>query len=187
MKTKDGMLVILQATGEKDLQRLTQVSEEIKDFEDEQLEFLIRDIKDTLYKLPGYGLAAPQVGELKRLVVMKHPIKIDKDIDDKEKERLVKLAMEVYINPVIVNRKGKVKLDNEGCFSVYYGKAFVKKLRHENIVVKYKNEYGYEKTKSLYGWEARAMQHEIDHLNGKLIINKQKMLKIIEDGKKQNG
>ena len=113
---------------------------------DERLWQLLDDMKDTLYHADGVGLAAPQVGILKRVVVI--------DVG----EGLIEL-----VNPEIISQKGKQK-GSEGCLSFpgEYGMV----TRPNRVTVKAQDRYGKEFT--LQGKEllARAFCHEIDHLNG---------------------
>jgi peptide deformylase len=114
---------------------------------------LLENMKDTLYEARGVGLAAPQIGISKRVVVI--------DIG----EGLLEL-----INPVIVAQEGK-EVDTEGCLSIPGVEAEV--LRAEKVTVEAQNRNGEKFTISGKGLLARALQHEIDHLNGILFIDKQ--------------
>ena len=107
---------------------------------------------DTMYDNEGVGLAAPQVGVLRRVVVI--------DIGD----GILKL-----INPIIIYEEGE-NIDVEGCLSVPNRIGTVK--RPEIVKVKYLDELGEEKTIEGTGPLAKALCHEIDHLNGILFIDK---------------
>ncbi len=113
---------------------------------------LIKDMVQTMYKEEGVGLAAPQVGILKRVVVI--------DIGD----GIIKL-----INPEIIEAKGEI-IDIEGCLSVP-GKSG-KVSRPKRVKVKYMDVDGKDKIIEGTGLLARALCHEIDHLNGILYIDK---------------
>ncbi|KAJ51650.1 peptide deformylase [Clostridium tetanomorphum] len=113
---------------------------------------LINDMAETMYKENGVGLAAPQVGILKRIIVI--------DIGD----GLIKL-----INPEIVEEDGEEK-DTEGCLSIPGVIAEVK--RPYRVKVKGLNENGENIEIEGLGLLARAFCHEIDHLNGILFIDK---------------
>ena len=107
---------------------------------------------ETMYKEEGIGLAAPQVGILKRAVVIdigEGPMKI--------------------INPEIIYEEGEV-VDVEGCLSVPDESGNVK--RPEKVKVKYQNEEGKEVVVEAEELLARALCHEIDHLDGVLYIDK---------------
>jgi len=124
---------------------------------DKELQVLIDDMIETMYAAPGVGLAAPQVGESKRLAVI--------DISSRED----KFPLLVLINPVIVSREGEVEFE-EGCLSLPEYTAIVK--RSENILVKALDRDG--KPIEIEGMDllAIALQHEIDHLDGMLLIDR---------------
>ena len=119
---------------------------------DEKTQILLADMADTMYQANGVGLAAPQIGVLKRLVVI--------DVG----EGLIKL-----INPVILERSGEQQ-DMEGCLSVPDISGEV--LRPQKVRIKAQDENGnyfeLEGTDLL----ARAFCHELDHLDGILFIDK---------------
>lgn len=138
-------------------ERLRRKSEEVKDIDDE-LRVLIADMFDTMYADDGIGLAAPQVGVHKRLVVM------DVVLDEETGEHL-KL---VLINPVITERQGEVT-STEGCLSVPEYRAEVK--RAEIIKIEALDENGQKQTLEANGLLAICIQHELDHLDGKLFID----------------
>lgn len=114
---------------------------------------LLENMKDTLYEARGVGLAAPQIGISKRVVVI--------DVG----EGLLEL-----INPVIVAQEGK-EIDAEGCLSIPGVEAEV--LRAEKVTVEALNRHGEKFTITGKGLLARALQHETDHLDGILFIDKQ--------------
>jgi peptide deformylase len=124
---------------------LRQRSREVTIF-DKRLFDLLNDMADTLHKADGVGLAAPQVGVLKRIVV----INDGGDILE-------------LINPEIVRQSGEQQ-EIEGCLSIpdVYGIT----RRPLNVKVRCRNRHGHVKTYSGSGLIARAFCHEIDHLNG---------------------
>lgn len=130
---------------------LRKKSREVNEIND-RIKILLEDMVDTMYENDGVGLAAPQIGVLRQLVVI--------DIGD----GVVKL-----INPKIIGKEGEV-IDVEGCLSVPNRAGTVK--RPERVKVKYLNEFGEEKTIEGTGLLARALCHEIDHLHGILYIDK---------------
>ncbi|MCG3204546.1 MAG: Peptide deformylase [Elusimicrobia bacterium] len=122
-----------------------------------ELQQLIQDMYATMYAAQGIGLAAPQVGVSLRLAVVNVT-------PDKKRNQFV------MINPKIVKREGKVDSD-EGCLSLpHVGGALIK--RSEKVTVSALNEKGLPITITGDGLLARCLQHEIDHLDGKLIINR---------------
>lgn len=112
---------------------------------------ILDEMAETMYLKGGVGLAACQVGIDKQLVVV--------DIGD----GLLKL-----VNPVIIKKEGSETLE-EGCLSV--PEAVIKVKRAKKITVEYLNEKGEAMTMTAEGLLARVIQHEIDHLLGKLIVD----------------
>jgi peptide deformylase len=140
---------------------LRKKSEPVKDI-DEKIKKLLDDMTETMYAAPGIGLAAPQVGVNKRVLVI--------DIlSHDEKGGLLKI-----INPEILSAEGEV-IGEEGCLSIPLEYADVK--RYEKVTVKYLDENGEEKVIEAEGLLSRALQHEIDHLDGILFIDKISPLK----------
>lgn len=123
---------------------------------------LIRDMVDTMYAAPGVGLAAIQVGVLQRIIVV--------DIDHEEPgKKLLKL-----INPEIRRAEGEV-IWEEGCLSVVGFTAEVKRAARVEVVALDENER--EVRIEADGLLSVALQHEIDHLDGKLFIDRISRLK----------
>jgi peptide deformylase len=141
---------------------LEQAADQVVDFGTPDLNELIENMFETMYAAKGVGLAAPQVGISKRLTV------IDISVGEDETKKLV------LINPEIVAREGS-QVGEEGCLSIPGFREPV--MRANKVTVKAHNEKG--ETIELSGEEllARAFQHEIDHLNGKLFINHLSALK----------
>ena len=117
---------------------------------------LIEDMFDTMYEANGVGLAAPQVGVLKKIFVV--------DVGDEENKQPF-----VFINPEILEREG-VQVGFEGCLSVP-GKSG-KVARAEKVRVKAFNQDMEEFELEADGFLARAIQHEYDHLNGVVYVDK---------------
>ena len=123
---------------------------------------LMENMLETMYAAPGIGLAAPQVGVSKRIIVL--------DLDHENPgPNAIKLA-----NPVIREAEGEVVFE-EGCLSVVDFTAEVK--RAEQVVVSGYDENGEEVEIETDGLLAVALQHEIDHLDGKLFIDRISRLK----------
>ncbi len=110
---------------------------------------LIEDMFETMYYHGGCGLAAPQVGVLKQVVVI--------DVEDGERY--------VLIDPEILETEGE-ELDYEGCLSVPDLRGQVR--RAAKLKVRYKDEHFEDKEKECEGLLARCVQHEVDHLHGRL-------------------
>ena len=123
---------------------------------------LLRDMKDTMYDAPGIGLAAPQIGVSLRVIVI--------DVEWRDKDRNPRS----YINPDIVETSGKLTFD-EGCLSVPdYGAEVVRASR---VVVRALDEDGKPVEEEAEGLRAVCFQHEVDHLNGMLFIDRLSALK----------
>ena len=118
---------------------------------------LIEDMFDTMYEANGVGLAAPQVGILKKIFVV--------DVGDEEGNKVPF----VFINPEIIEREG-VQVGFEGCLSVP-GKSG-KVARAEKVKVKAFDKDMNEFELEAEGFLARAIQHEYDHLNGVVYVDK---------------
>ena len=133
---------------------LTKVSKEVTEV-DKKLLTLIDDMLDTLYDANGVGLAAPQVGVLKRVVVI--------DVSEEGNKPIV------LINPVILETEGQ-QIGEEGCLSVPGKIGTVMRPNYVKVKACDVNmkEFVIEGTELL----ARALCHEIDHLNGELYVDK---------------
>ncbi len=129
----------------------------------ETIQTLISDMAATLYDAPGVGLAAIQVGHGKRVIVY--------DISSQDKGR----SLKVLINPRIVDMEGEVISENEGCLSVPDFRADVK--RASSILVEGLDREGNPLSIEADGPLAFVLQHEIDHLDGILFIERISSLK----------
>lgn len=139
--------------------RLKQESEEVLIFDTTLREF-IRDLDETMSAAPGsVGIAAPQVGNLKRIVI----------VDVSSKPKINHHGHLILVNPEIVEWQG-MKKGREGCMSVpdFTGNV----IRAENIVLHALDENGQALEYEMEGYEARAVQHEIDHLDGLLFLDR---------------
>ena len=153
--------------------RLRKKSRPVTDF-NERLHILLDDMRETLLQAGGVGLAAPQVGVLRRCVLVM-------DINREgltEEEQIIEL-----INPVIVETSGEQE-GAEGCLSLPGEYGIVK--RPENVTVRAQDRFGKEFTVSGYGLTARCFCHECDHLDGVLFTDlAERMLdpdELAEDG-----
>ena len=125
---------------------------------DDKTSRLIKFMYKAMYQHNGIGLAAIQVGYQKRMFVM-----------DCTRSQT---GEKVFINPEIVERSEETIRDNEGCLSSPGKTGDVS--RHIRIILKYQDENGKEERKTFYNLEARCIQHEMDHLDGKLCIDYEK-------------
>ena len=143
--------------------RLAEVSEPVEDVTDE-IRVLAKDMLDVMYDEPGIGLAAPQVGETVRLIV------VDTEWTEEggEKNPLV------LVNPEIVDREGKLTW-TEGCLSVPDFQAEVERAEHVRLLAT--DLDGQELAIDAEGIQAVCFQHEVDHLDGILFIDRISRLK----------
>ena len=125
---------------------------------DDRTSRLIKFMYKAMYQHNGIGLAAIQVGYQKRMFVM-----------DCTRSQT---GEKVFINPEIVEKSEETLRDNEGCLSSPGKTGDVN--RHIRIILKYQDENGKEERKTFYNLEARCIQHEMDHLDGKLCIDYEK-------------
>ena len=136
------------------------------------LKQLIADMYETMYAAHGIGLAAPQIGKSVRLFVV--------DGTTLEDEPTLKDFKQAFINPVILNETGTEWEFEEGCLSIPNIREDVS--RKEKIKVKYFDENWKPQEETFNGMKARIIQHEYDHIEGKLFIDyltplKKRMLK----------
>lgn len=125
---------------------------------DDEVRQLARQMLQTMYSEDGIGLAAPQVGVHKQLIV------IDCELENPTTPPLV------LINPVIKQQSRDVCVIQEGCLSI--PNIFLDVTRPEAIEVSYKDEQGRPQKLTAKGLLARVIQHEIDHLNGVLFVDR---------------
>lgn len=142
---------IIRQEGDEILKKKSKEVEKI----DERIQELAKDMLETMHKLNGVGLAAVQVGVLKRIVVI-----------DIYKEGVKPF---ILINPEIVKTKGEQTVE-EGCLS--FPNKFAKVIRPKEIVIKALNENGKKIEVKGEDLLAQAISHEIDHLNGEVFIDK---------------
>ncbi|MDD2521791.1 MAG: peptide deformylase [Anaerolineaceae bacterium] len=132
---------------------------------DKELQTLIDDMFETMRAEPGVGLAAPQIGESLQLVVIEYA---EEPEDENAPEPKPKRY--VLVNPEIVERSDEMVEGMEGCLSV---PGFIGKVdRHEKITVKALTRHGKPQRVKAEGWMARIIQHELDHLDGVLYIDR---------------
>ena len=130
---------------------------------DEDIQKLVADMAETMYEAPGVGLAAIQVGSDKQVLVF----------DEKPAENDRRYG--VIINPKIVETEGQIISENEGCLSVPDFRSDVK--RAVRIVVEGVDRDGKSLRFEADGFLAIVLQHEVDHLNGTLFIDRISALK----------
>jgi peptide deformylase len=139
---------------------LHQKGEQIETF-DKDLQVLVEDMIQTMRDAPGVGLAAPQIGLSKRLIVVEFGDEQDEDIPKQ---------LYVLANPEIIEKVGEQVAGIEGCLSV---PGLVGEVERANIVtVQGQDQYGKKVKIRAQGWLARIFQHEIDHVNGILYTDR---------------
>ena len=136
---------------------LRKVAEPVDAFDDD-LQKTVADMFETMYAAPGIGLAGPQIGYMKRVVVI--------DLADEENPDSGKIAM---VNPEIVAMSDETEVSEEGCLSI--PELYYEVERPAEVTVKYWTPEGEEVTRDAKGRLAVCMQHEIDHLDGVLYID----------------
>jgi peptide deformylase len=143
---------------------LKEKSQDVVEF-DEKLHTFLDDMYDTMIIKEGVGLASIQVGIPKNILII--------NIPNKENEQLKEDLIEA-INPVILEKDGSTKF-KEGCLSVPDFNEMV--IRAKHIKVKFYDRFGNKHIKEYEDFLAVAWQHEMDHLNGKLFIERLSILK----------
>lgn len=134
---------------------LKQVSKPVEKVTDD-LRVLMDDMLETMYDAPGIGLAAPQIGVLSRLIVLDC-------IKDGDPEPVI------MFNPEILSSSDDTNVYEEGCLSI--PDQFAEVTRPADVRVGWIDENGNPQEKDFDGLWATCVQHEIDHLNGKLFID----------------
>jgi len=132
---------------------------------------LIEDMRETMRKAPGVGLAAPQIGLPLQVAVIEDRPEYLKDVAPErlaERERQP-VPFLVLINPRIVEQSKETAEFYEGCLSLAGWSALVKRAR--SVKVEYTDQHAQPQRIEARGWLARILQHEIDHLLGRLYID----------------
>jgi len=146
---------------------LRKKANKVNNFNDKKLQTLVDDMIETLKDAPGVGLAAPQVAKSVRLIIVRLPDETEEDREEYGEE-----AGETYVvfNPKIIKESRETELGVEGCLSLpgLYGEV----ERHETVVVTGQDRDGKKFRLKPKGFLARVFQHEIDHLDGILFIDR---------------
>lgn len=130
---------------------LRKKAQEIDNFSD--IQKIIPEFKKTMLEHDGIGLAAPQIGKSIKMIAIQ-----------------TKEGPKIFINPKIISKSFKKEIAEEGCLSL--PKIFGKVKRAYKVAVKFQNEKGIHYKITVKGLYARVLQHEIDHLDGILFIDK---------------
>ena len=141
-----------------------------------ELQSLVEDMIETLREAPGVGLAAPQIDVPLRLIVIEYGDDEDEDVPPK---------LYVVANPEIARSSEETELGTEGCLSIpgFAGDVH----RSLEVTVKGQNRRGQAVKIKAQGWLARIFQHEIDHLDGVLFIDRAEKVWKLEDQNAQVG
>lgn len=131
---------------------------------------LVDDMIDTLRDANGVGLAAPQVGVSRRVLVVEYAQGEEQEPPDDEEPAPLDKKLYVLINPEITHRSEEMVEGAEGCLSIPGWMGLVE--RHEGISIKGLDRNGRKMKLRLDGWVARIFQHEIDHLDGILFTSR---------------
>lgn len=129
---------------------------------DSSVDALIEDMLETMHHAHGVGLAAPQVGQLLQVFVMDAD-PITEELDEPD------FGPMVFINPEIVDQSEKRVELEEGCLSIPEVRDTV--LRPEQVTIRWQDQSFASREMTFDGWSARVIQHEMDHLRGKLFLD----------------
>lgn len=138
----------------------------------EDLRTFISDLAETMYAAPGVGLAAPQVGDLRRIIVA-DPGNAKREED--EGGRPKKPRFVAMVNPTVLEASREKIVWEEGCLSVPEFNEDVQRPR--KVLVKWLDEHGKPQQQWFEGYDAVVIQHEMDHLEGTVILDKVSMMK----------
>ena len=137
---------------------------------DKSLRKLIEDMFETMYASDGVGLAAAQIGVSKRVLVVDVDYPSKRYIDEVTKKEVASYNPMVLINPIIIQKEGQI-ISKEGCLS--FPNVIIDVIRFKKIIVRYQDLLGKErKFAAEDDLLCRCIQHEIDHLDGKLFVDK---------------
>jgi peptide deformylase len=165
------MTLKIVQTGDPVLRRIARLLS-LDEIRSEWTTRLIEEMRDTMRAAPGVGLAAPQIGESIQLAVIEDRIDYTSDVSSEElaKRQRSPVDFHVIINPKISIIGDATEDFFEGCLSV---EGFVANVpRATNVRVECLNERAEPIVINAQGWYARILQHEIDHLNGTLYIDR---------------
>ena len=159
------MILPIVGFGDPILKKKAQIIE--KNYPD--LKGLISDMFETMYNASGVGLAAPQIGKSIRLFIIDTSAFDNKDFEETSGFKTATLK-KVFINPEIVNESGETKPFEEGCLSIPNVREIIN--RKSVIKLSYFDENFVRHQDSFNGIIARVIQHEYDHIEGVLFIDK---------------
>jgi peptide deformylase len=137
-----------------------------------ELDEVIDALHGSLEEVPGVGLAAPQIGISWRVVLVQDPVEYHGGIDEEVRERMERRPVEPYVlvNPRLEPIGSEGRIFFEGCLSVEGYRALVPRYRRVRVL--WTDPSGVEQTQEVSGWHARILQHETDHLDGVLYVDR---------------
>ena len=162
------MILPIYAYGHPILRKETQEIEELN----EETKTLIENMFETMYGSHGVGLAAPQIGKALRLFIVDASPFAEDEAENEEEEKENKFLKDfkrVFINPIIEEEHGEEWGFEEGCLSIPGIREEV--WRKDNVVLSYYNEKWELVEEEFTGLAARVVQHEYDHIEGKLFTD----------------
>jgi len=149
---------------------LETVAKVVEDPTSDEIKALVQDMAETMYDAPGVGLAAPQIGVSLRLVITDTEWRSGRyEDEDTGKEVEPERNLKVWINPEILWRSDEMQTYEEGCLSV--PEIYEEVERPAAVRLRWFDLDGKEHDKAFEGFEAVALQHEFDHLDGKLFVD----------------
>lgn len=158
--------VLPKQIGTEEGRLLFEKSKEIKDFKEGKE--IIKILKKTLDHYSGVGLAAPQIGTGKRAFII--------NIEPTPRyPQAPEIGFRAYLNPRILELSSELNPGLEGCLSVFYGSLYGKVERAPRLKIEYFDREGNRKVEEIEDpFQARVIQHEYDHLNGKIFLQRMK-------------
>lgn len=144
----------------------------VKEIRSAEIQQLVENMRETMRAAPGVGLAAPQVGQALQLVVIEDRVEYHGKLSTEQKATRGRVPVDFYalVNPEIVSRSEENVTFFEGCLSLDGFCALVP--RAVKVRVKYLDARGNLQSLEASGWHARIIQHELDHLQGTLYIDR---------------
>ena len=152
---------------------LRKKAREVKDINDDIRAFA-REMLETMHKERGLGLAAEQVGRFERIFVIEIPTESDMGDDGQRENPDIEMPL-VFINPKITGHTDDVQVGQEGCLS--FPDIFANVQRWYEVDAEYTDLAGQPQTLHAKGLLARAVQHELDHLDGILLVDRMSHVK----------
>ncbi|MGW1892705.1 peptide deformylase [Streptomyces sp. NPDC002004] len=138
---------------------------------------LVAAMRETMHAAPGVGLAAPQIGLPLRIAVLEDPAEVGPEV--RRARGRVPLPFRVLVNPSYAAAGPATAAFYEGCLSVPGWQAVV--VRHAQVRLRATDERGTETDELVTGWPARIVQHETDHLNGTLYVDRAELRSLSSD------